>query len=189
MKHLMVRKKRQYIFIGTVVLSFVVAILSFLAFYLPARSGHLRLTATIERLEGEVSLREKIVGELERRRIQLESAQLERQQFLAARIIPRKTGFAAILPSLEEFAQVAGIDRNRVQFQIEQEPRFGVYAVGISMPVRGDYKAVTRFIRELESSNIFFILNSISMDRAESETFKELNLLLSLTTFFSDDEQ
>ena len=185
----MQKQKRQYMFVGAVALSFVVAILSFLAFYLPARSGYFHLISTIEILEGEVSLREKIVAELERRSIQLESARLERQNFLAARIIPRKAGFAAMLPSLEKVAQIAGIDRQRVQFQLEEESRFGVYTVAISMPVRGDYEAVTRFIRALESSKTFFILNAINMDRSEFGNPKELDLLLNLTTFFSHDEQ
>ena len=89
---------------------------------------------------------------------QLDSSRRERLRFLAARTVPRDEGFAAVLPDLEQLAQIAGIRRNQVQYDLDPVPEFGVYSVRINIPVQGPYEAVTRFIRELEGFDRVFII-------------------------------
>jgi Tfp pilus assembly protein PilO len=86
---------------------------------------------------------------------------------------------------LEKLAQIAGIRRNQVQYELDPVPAFGVYSVRINIPVQGPYEAVTRFIRELEVSDRVFILDSIGLNRAQLGGPDNLELSLNLTTFFS----
>ena len=185
MKHLYRRQKQQYVFGGFIGVVGVVSVLSFLILYLPVRADSLRLQEAIDRLERENIER---TGELERlvsADSQLDDARRERLRFLAARLIPRDQGFAALLPDLERLAELTGIQRNQVLYEPDTVPQFGVYSVRINIPVRGSYAAVTRFIRELESADKVFILDSIGLNRAGSGDQEDLDLSLRLTTFFS----
>ena len=181
------RQKQQYLFGGVIGATGLVSLLFFLILFLPVRAEHLRLEASIERHRSETDLRGQELERLEGVNDQLETARTDRLRFLAGRFIPRQVGFAAMLPDLEELAQMAGIDRNRVQYSVDQSAQFGVYSVRINIPVRGDYGAVSRFIRALEDSETFFILDSIGLARSESGAPGELDLSLNLTTFFAYD--
>ena len=187
MKHLFRRQKQQYLFGGIIGSTGLVSLLFFLILYLPARADYLRLEASIERHRSETGFRAQELERLQDLNDQLETARTDRLRFLAARFIPRQSGFAAMLPDLEELAQMAGIDRSRVQYSVDQNAQFGVYSVSINLPVRGDYAAVNRFIRALEDADTFFILDSIGLTRSESGAAGELNLSLSLTSFFAYD--
>ncbi len=187
MKQVLRRQKNQILFGGLVAVSGVVSLMFFLILYLPARSDYLELQASIARLGTESEQRGRDLERLETIGEQLDVARQDQSSFVAARFISREQGFAAIMPDLEALAQIAGIDRNRVQYVIDDQPRFGVYSVRVSLPVSGDYTAVTAFIRELESSNTFFILDSIGLAAASSGVPGELTLSLNLTTFFAYD--
>ena len=187
MKHLFRRQKQQYMFGGVIGATGLVSLLFFLILYLPVRAEYLGLEASIERHRSETDLRGQELERLEDLNDQLETSRTERLRFMAGRFIPRQVGFAAMLPDLEELAQMAGIDRNRVQYTVDQSAQFGVYSVRINIPVRGDYGSVNRFIRALEDSDTFFILDSIGLARSESGAPGELNLSLNLTTFFAYD--
>jgi hypothetical protein len=187
MKHVLRRQKYQILFGGLVAVAGVVSVMFFLILYLPARSDYLELQSSIERLIAESEQRHRTLERLQDSDEKLDAARQEQLGFVATRFISRAQGFAAIMPDLEELAQIAGIDRNRVQYAIDQEPRFGVYSVQVNIPVRGDYSAVTSFIRELERSNTFFILDSIGLSASGSGVPGELSLSLNLTTFFAYD--
>lgn len=187
MKHLFRRQKQQYLAGGVVGALGLVSLLFFLILYLPVRAEYLRMEVSIEHYRSETKLRSQELDRLEDLNDQLEMTRIEHLRFLEARFIPRQEGFASMLPDLEELALVAGIDRSRIQYNVDPNARFGVYSVRINMPVRGDYGAVNGFIRALENSATFFILDSIALTSPESDTPGELNLSLSLMTFFSYD--
>ena len=179
------RKKEQYVFGSVVVILGAVSILSFLILFLPVRADYLDLEVSIERLRQESVDRVLRLESLQEGESQLDSSRRERLRFLAARIVPRDEGFAAVLPDLEQLAQIAGIRRNQVQYDLDPVPEFGVYSVRINIPVQGPYEAVTRFIRELEGFDRVFILDSIGLNRSQTAEPGDLDLSLNLTTFFS----
>ena len=185
MKHLYRRQKQQYILGGLVGIVGVVSVLSLLILYLPVRAENFRLQSDSERFERESIERTETLKRLETAEIELDDARRERLRFLAARLIPRDQGFAALLPDLERLAEMAGIQRNQVLYAADPVPQFGIYSVRISLPVRGPYTAVTRFIREIESADTVFILDSIGLNRADPDGQDDLDLSLNLTTFFS----
>ncbi len=179
------RRKHQYVFASVVAILGAISLLSFLILYLPVRADNRRLEASIERLEQESMDRVQRLERLQDAEIEVESSRRERLRFLAARTVPRQEGFAAVLPDLEQLAEVAGIRRSQVQYDLDPEPEFGVYSVRINIPVRGPYEAVTRFIRELERADRVFILDSIGLNGSQVDGMDELNLSLNLTTYFS----
>ena len=179
------RQRQQYVFGGVIAILGAVAVLSFLILYLPIRADSIRLQASIEMLGQESEDRILALAGLQELESQLDDSRRERLRFLAARTVPRDEGFAAILPDLERLAQIAGIRRNQVQYNLEPIPEFGVYSVGINIPVQGSYQAVTRFIRELEGADTLFILDSIGLNRSGEGGLGDLELSLTLTTFFS----
>ena len=179
------RQRQQYVFGGVVAILAAVSVLSFLILYLPVRSDSIRLQASIETLDEESDDRVLDLERLVELESQLDDSRRERLRFLAARVVPRDEGFAAILPDLERLAEIADIRRNQVQYDLDPIPEFGVYSVGISIPVQGSYQAVTQFIRELEGADKLFILDAIGLNRSEAGGPGELELSLSLTTFFS----
>jgi len=184
-KRLYRRQKQQYIFGTIVAIATGVSILSFLILYLPIRSDYVRLEASIERFEEESVGMEASFEQLQELESQLEASRRERLRFLAARVVPREEGFAALLPDLERLAEIAGIRRNQVLYDPDPVPEFGTYQVRINIPVQGPYSAVTRFIRELEEADTFFILDSIGLNRSQGGGPGDLELSLNLTTFFS----
>lgn len=180
------RQKTQYLFAGAIGIVGVIAVLFFLILHLPARVDFNRLTASIQSLEAEIVSETNMLERLETLVRSVDEAEADSMRFLAARFIPREQGFAAMLPDLDRLAETAGINRNRVQYVIEG-PQFGVYAVSINSPVQGNYTEVTRFIRELESSDTFFILDSMGLAASSSNNPGDLDLSLNLTTFFSHE--
>jgi hypothetical protein len=184
-KQVLRRQKWQFLFGGFVAVTGVLSVMFFLILYLPTRSDYLELQSSIARLRAESDQRGRTLERLESMDEQLVAAGQDQVGFVTDRFISREQGFAAIMPDLEALAQIAGIERNRVQYFIEDQPRFGVYSVQVTLPVQGDYRTLTGFIRELERSNTFFILDSIGL--AASGDASELSLSLNLTTFFSHD--
>ena len=180
------RQKTQYLFAGGIGIIAVIAALFFLILYLPARVDYSRLNASIRSLESEIVEQSAVLEQLEELDRSVDEVQTESLRFLAARFIPREQGFAAMLPDLDRLAEMAGINRNRVQYVVDG-PQFGVYAISINIPVQGNYSEITRFIRELERSDMFFILDSIGLGTSSSDIPGSLDLSLNLTTFFSHE--
>ena len=179
------RQKEQYVFGAVVGIVGVLSVLSLLILYLPIRSEYLALEASITRYREETAQRAAELARLNELEGRLNQSRGTRHEFLALRSIPRSEGFAAILPDLERLAQIAGIERNAVLYDLDPVPEFGIYELRISIPVQGSYAAVTRFIRELEDADTLFIVESIALNLSQFGAPNALSLALNVTTFFS----
>jgi hypothetical protein len=177
------RRKLQYVFAvftGTVVLA--VALFS-LVFYLPARAGYSDLESKILELRAGFVQRTAALESLEGAESRLANANESRSVFLSSNLVSREMGYAALLPDLDAMARRAGVERPGARYQISDEPVYGVYPVEILMSVSGDYASVRDFIEELERSERFFLIDSLTMGRMESG---ELEVELLISTFFAD---
>ena len=183
MRALYPRERMQYTFASVVVFAAVANALFYFFVFAPARADVSAVADDISRLEAAVA-RTAQLGRLEDLERQLDAAQSERLGFLSERVIPRQEGFAALILEKERQAQFAGLVPQRTVYQYTEEPQFGLYAVNINMPLRGDYDSLTRFIQALEESETFFILDQISLARAGTEQPGELSMLLNFTTYF-----
>lgn len=187
MRRLYPRERHQFVFGGVVAATGVVALLFFFTVYLPMKTEFNGMNASIEQLDAGSRARETELARLEALSDRLDQARGERARFLGARLIPRDDGFASMIPDLERLAGVSGITRDRATYNTSEEVRFGLHAVTFSMPVRGSYASLTRFIEELERADTFFILDSIQMRRARADEVGDLDLLLNGTTFFAQE--
>ncbi len=184
MRALYPREKLQYTFAGVVALAAIANAAFYFLVFAPAGEGVSAVSGDIARLEAEIVVRTAHLERLEDMDGQLDAAQSERLGFLSERVIPRREGFSALILEKERQAQFAGLSPQRVTYQYTEEPQFGLHAVNINMPLLGDYDSLTRFIRALEESETFFILDQISLARAGTEQPDELSMLLNFTTYF-----
>ena len=182
------RRKQQYAFAVLVGLVVVAVVLFFALFYLPVRAEYAGLDAAILELRAGIVQEKGTLERLEAAERRLEEAKEGRALFLSSSLVPRELGYAAMLPELDQMARSAGIERGRVQYDIGSLPQFGVYPVAILMPARGNYASVRRFIELLETSEKFFLLDSIAMIQAEGGAAGELDVQLTMSTFFADHE-
>jgi hypothetical protein len=186
MKSIYRRQRQQYVFAALLGVIGVVNLLFFLILYRPARSEYYGLQESIQRLHGEVQSRKQSVERLEKLNAQLETSEQDRRQLFTTHFISRATGYSEILPKLERIAEDAAVKTTRKEYAIDEAPQYSLYSVKIRIPVTGGYSNVVDFIRSLENSDTFFIINSIDVRGAGASTpaASEISLALNLETFF-----
>lgn len=184
------KRRRLNLVIGAVLFGGLVNVLFFAMLYRPARSEYLRLLDSVSRLRQEAAFRERSAAGLEVLESKLERSDRDRSRMLETRFLQRSTGFSKILPELDEAASLAGVQKSRVDYSIEDQPNRGLYAVKIRIPVQGSYSNIVNFIRALESSGRFFILESIEVrnvaQSGDSLEGAPIALGLELSTFFTN---
>jgi len=90
-------------------------------------------------------------------------------------------GYSGIVADLGDIAGKAGLKTSSTGFHEAQLKGRNVTEVGIADSVEGNYSSVLQFIAGLEKSKNFYLLDDLSMDRAESG---HLHLTLDLRTYF-----
>jgi len=185
MKRLYRRQRQEYLLAIVLGVIAIVNVLFFLILYRPVRSDYYGLQSSIQRLHVEVQTRQQQVTRLEKLSAQLEGSEKDRQRLFTAHFIPRQAGFSEILPELDEIAASAGVKKTRVDYAIDDAPHYGLYSVKMRVPVTGEYSNIVKFIKNLEHSDTFFIINSIEVrGTAAGSSGADLALALDLETFF-----
>jgi len=185
MKRLYRRQRQQYVIAIVLGVIAIINVLFFLILYRPVRGEYDRLQSSIERLRAEVRMQKQEVARLEKLSAQLEGSEKDRQRLFTSHFIPRQAGFSEILPQLDEIAANAGVKKTRVDYSIEDAPHYGLYSVKMRVPVTGEYSNIVKFIRNLEHSDTFFIIDSIEVrGTAASSSTVDLALALDVETFF-----
>lgn len=186
MKALYRRQKQQYLFAGILGVIAVINLLFFLILYRPARSEYHRLQDSIQKLQVDIESRRQTVERLERMSAQLETSEQDRRRLFTTHFKPRNEGWSQIVPELDEMAKRTGVKKPRVEYSIDEAPQYGLYSVKIRIPVQGGYPNVVNFIKDIENSETFFIIDSIDVRSTAAATpgATEIALALSLETFF-----
>ena len=184
MKILYRRQKRQYVFAAVLGVIAVINLLFFLILYRPIRSDYDRLQGSIQTLRAEVQSQQQEVDRLEKLSAQLEGSEKDRVRLFTAHFIPRSAGFSEILPQLDAIAEKAGVHKTRVDYAIDEAPRYGLYSVKMKVPVTGGYSNIVNFIKDLEHSDTLFIINSIEVRGAAGSPGTDIALSMGLETFF-----
>ena len=180
MKQVYRREKQQHLFALVLGILGVVNLLFFLILYRPALSDYSRLQDSIQKLHAEGQTRRQSGERLEKLSAQLETSDQDRQQLFSMHFISRHTGFSEILRELDRIAQRAGVKKSQVDYAIEDAPQYGLYAVKIRIPVTAGYPNIMDFLKDIENSRTFFIINSIDVRQATTD----VALSLELETFF-----
>jgi hypothetical protein len=179
------RQRQQYLFAGLLGGISVVNVLFFAILYQPARSQYFRLQDSIQKTQMEVNSRRQKIDRLEKLSKQLETSAQDKRALFTMHFIPRNVGWSETLPVLEMAVLSAGVRNETQSYSIDEAPQYGLYSVKIRLPVSGQYSNVVNFIRELEESRIFFIINSIDVrGRSEKQSNAGVEMNLNIETFF-----
>ena len=157
------RQKRQLVFaalLATIILS---NILFFFILLRPARSDYFNLQGSIDDLRRQLGVSKMTRVKLEKTGDQLERFDQDREMLFANHFIKFDPGFAELSPRLSQMAIQAGVLRPIVDFGREEIKQYGLYSVKIKIPVQGTYSNAVNFIKMLESSNTFFLIETIEV--------------------------
>jgi Tfp pilus assembly protein PilO len=186
------RQKRQILFAGFLGVIAVVNLLFYLILLRPARSDYFNLQGSIDQLRSQNAAAGLQVQRLEKTSAQLERFDQDRSGLFNTHFIKYDPGFAELSPRLEQMAVMAGVRRPVVDFTRDEIKQYGLYSVKIKIPVQGTYNNAVNFIKSLETSDTFFLINSIDVKSGEDEgatataakSAGAVSLSLSLETFF-----
>jgi Tfp pilus assembly protein PilO len=180
------RQRQHYLFAILLGVIGAINLLFFFILYWPARSEYYRLQESIAHLRGDVASRRQRVETLERLNTQLSRLEQDRQRLFMTHFIPRDAGWSEILPKLNGMVQEAGVKNSQKGYTIDETPQYGLYSVKIRVPVQGAYQNVVNFIRDIEDSETFFIINSIDVHGNDTSGpgTSEIALDLAIETFF-----
>lgn len=178
------RQRQQYFFASLLGAFAVINVLFFVILYYPARAEYIRLRDSIEKNRTEVAIRTQKIAALDKLSKQLETSAQDKSQLIAAHFLPRSPGWSELLPLLEAAVQKAGVKNPRQTYGIDEAPQYGLYSVKIVLPVAGSYSGIINFLKELEESQTFIIINSISVQGGAGNIPGELGMAMNLETFF-----
>jgi hypothetical protein len=186
MKRVYRRQRQLYFFAGFVAFIGIVNLLFFLILYRPARAEFFQLQDAIGRLRSETASRTLQVSQKEKIIAQLQTSNQARQELFSKNFVPMEMGFAQVYPEFDRFAQQTGVKWSRVESTREPAPTYGLYSAKMRSTVQGPYSSVVNFIRDIENSGTFYIINSVDL-RTDSESSAQsgiISLDLQMETFF-----
>ena len=157
------RQRQQYIFTAFLVLIAVVNVLFFLILNRPAQTEYARLEESISRLGAQVENNKSYITNLMQTSTHLEEFDKDKRALLTMYLIQRNTGYSQIVSTLNDIVQQTGVDKTRVSYNLDPKPLAGLNTVSINIPLQGNYNNVVNFIRELENSDTFFLINQIEL--------------------------
>ena len=183
------RQKRQALFAGFLGAVILVNVLFYFILLRPAQSDFYNLQGSIDQMRGQASLSIATKARLEKTSEQLERFDQDRAGLFSNHFIKFDPGFADLSPRLAQMAVQAGVLRPVVDFGREEIKQYGLYSVKIKIPVQGTYSNAVNFIKMLETSDTFFLIDSIevktnSEGNATSNNAGSVALSLALETFF-----
>lgn len=181
------RQRQQYVFAAFLGVIGVINLLFFFILYEPARSEYYGLQESIERLRSDIQARQQRIDLLSRLNSQLATLEQDRHQLFTMHFIPRNAGWSEILPKLNVMVQEAQVENTHKSYSIDQNAQYGLYSVKINIPVQGAYPNAVNFIKDLEESETFFIIDSIDLHGSNSLPGKgssDITLGLNVETFF-----
>ena len=182
------RERNLYIFAGVVTAIAVINVLFFFILYRPAQAEYSRLQDSIGKVRAEVAGLQIKIKQKEKSVSQLETSNQDRQALFTSHLIPLNTGFAKVVPELDQLAQKAGVRWSRGDSDRDAAPEHGLYSVKIRFPVQGSYSSIVNFIRNMEDAGTMYIITSIDVrSTAENGSLPaagNVALSLGLETYF-----
>jgi hypothetical protein len=134
----------------------------------------IRLKQTSKLLAGDVQKGRQIAK-------RLPSLQNECDGFYQKDLLPSSSGYASVIADIDELAKTAGVETSGLGLhEIDVKDR-GLKEVQLTGAVQGDYASLIRLIDELERSQHFYLLNSLSLSSENSGVIK---LQINLRTYF-----
>lgn len=121
------------------------------------------------------------VAQMRQLRDKLQVALQNGEQFAQERFQARSSGFSAILTDLERRASESNLKPGGITYRLEEPPdQPGWTSVAVTLAVEGEYPDLLRFIHQLEQSDLFWIINSLSV---AGDAGGELRMNLEMQTY------
>jgi Tfp pilus assembly protein PilO len=85
------------------------------------------------------------------------------------------------------------VRKTRVEYSAPAPiPQFGLHLVRIEIPVQGEYPAIFRFVRELQTESTMFIITAVDVrggatTEEDVEDSGTISLTLNMETYFYDE--
>jgi hypothetical protein len=192
MSRLYRRQRQQYLLAAVVGVVGVVNVLFFLILYQPARSEYFSLKDSVQPLKAQAIMNQVNVARLERLSTQLETTGQDRRLLFTGHFIKKDLGFAVVVPDLDEMEERAGVRKGIHTDYSTPDPvaQYGLFSVKIKLPIQGSYPSVVNLLKELETSDKFYIINSIELHGGDTRAPGQpsgnglVSLDMALETFF-----
>ena len=133
--------------------------------------------------QGKLHQKEVQVAALERAASKLACTRSDLKHLFEDVLSSKEERLTAILREVRQLAASNGMDPERIAYSVSAMPRAELVKFGISFPLAGPYETLRKFIRQVEDSPNFLVIEDVSLagDRAQG---LELKLGVKLTTFF-----
>jgi Tfp pilus assembly protein PilO len=189
----MVRRQKLFYFIGALLaVLLIVNVLFFVIVFNTAASEASRLDTAIKELTAANKIKAVQVKSLQETADALESFPGDRNSFLSHHLVKRQTGFADILRRLDRMVETSGVRKTRVEYSVPAPiAQYGLHLVKVTIPVQGEYSAIFKFIKELQTAPTLFIVTAIEVHGAATgedvEEESTISLNLAMETYFYDE--
>ena len=112
----------------------------------------------------------------------LPAVQQQSDEFFARELREASSGYSSVVADLGAIAKEAGLNTSAVTFRQREIANRGVVEVEVSATVEGAYPSLVKFIKGLERSHNFYVLDSLALASGLGGTGVRLNL--QLRTYF-----
>jgi Tfp pilus assembly protein PilO len=163
------RRRQQYIFAGFIAVIAVVNLLFFLILNRPAQTEYARMEDSILQLRGKVAKDKNYLKNLVQTSGQLDEFDERKRALLTKHMIERNTGYSHIVTTLDGIVNHSGVNKTRVALNLDPKTIAGLSTVSITVPLEGNYNNIVSFVRELEDSDTFFLINQIQLEGSRNE--------------------
>jgi Type II secretion system (T2SS), protein M subtype b len=177
------RRRQQYLLASLLAVLGVINLLFFFILYRPVRSEYFTLQDSIQKARTDIRTRQYNIERLEKLNVQLETSSQDKFRLYTMHFIPKEMGWSRIVPELDTMIQKAGVKNTRKDYSLDDKPEYGLYSVKIKLPVTGSYTNVVNLIKDIESDDTFFIIDSVEV-RPNAAGSADVTMTLNLETFF-----
>jgi len=170
------RRRKQYIFAGLLVIIAVLNVLFYFILNRPVREEYASLEQSIKELRTQVGRNRGYFTNLEKTSIQLDRFDKDKGALLMKHLIQRNEGYSQIVSTLDRIVQKSGVRKTVVNYSLDLKPQAGLNPVSITIPLQGSYSNAVEFIRAVETSEMFFLIDRIDLDSAEQAKAQPVSL-------------
>jgi Tfp pilus assembly protein PilO len=118
---------------------------------------------------------------LQQFRAELPADEKQWGEFFTTNFRPAGAGYSAISADLTDLSQVAGLKSDTITFRQHNPDPHGLVEIEITTAVEGDYESLVNFLDQLEHSENFYVLDSLTLASSNQGT---LRLNVALRTYF-----
>ena len=154
-------------------------VLVFFVLWPPGQTPEQR-QAELRRSRGQYESLLNTVKQMRDLRIKMQSAIQNDQQFSRDHFLRRKTAFSAMVTDLEQLANQNHLKTSSVSYRLKEDAdQMEFVNVELSLSVDGQYSDLVRFINRVEQSQLFWIIDSMSVGTSPGQgQGLRLNLLM-----------